>query len=310
MSGTILRYLCTSITYFFIQYFCNVLCTQQTGTITYEQLGLSFEIPQGWVGQESGSVYVMGSMEVPGLIVLIPHDRPYSIQEMKSEAAQGMDLGGGTVLRPAAVIESKDNDMVMGRFDGTLEYNPVHSFVIGKVNPFGNGVTVLAATTPDMYQEDRYKNLALEVAKSILFSEITASSPAGTSNGGRIEDWKYQLSGTRLTFMESYNSGGADGGGYNMSTEIHLCQEGFFRYYDQSFMSAGGLGRTAVSSHQAKGHGTWDIITTDQTQLVLLFHDGTKKYFNLEWREDTKLFMNGYRYFRTWEGEYAPDCSY
>jgi hypothetical protein len=283
---------------------------QQTGVVTYDQLGVSFTIPEGWVGQETGSIYVMGSNEIPGLIILIPHDQPYSLNDLRTEALKGMDLGGGTVLRPVSEITMNGEDLVMGLFEGTIEYSRAKAFIVGKINPYGNGITVVSTTTPELYKEDIYDKLAMTVAQEVKFSEVQGSASASDSQGTALNDWKYQLGGTRLTFMESYNSGGVDGGGYNMSTEIHLCQEGFFKYYDQSFMSAGGFNRTAVSSQQTRGHGTWNIATDNLPQLILSFHDGSVKYYDLEWREDTKLFMNGYRYFRTWEGEYAPDCSY
>ena len=282
---------------------------QQTGTVKYEQLGVSFSIPNGWVGQETGEVFIMGSNEVPGLIILIPHDQVYSLDDLYNQASQGLSLEGGTTLKPIQKIRTS-NDIVMGSFQGTIEYSPAKAFIIGKVNPHGNGVTIVATTTPELYKEQIYEELAMEVSNSFQFSAVELNKAVAETKTSSIEDWKYQLGGTRLTYMESYNSGGVDGGGYNMETEIHLCTEGFFKYKDQSFMSAGGFNRTAVSSHNTRGHGNWEIKQSGVTQLILSFHDGTTKYFDLEWREDTKLFMNGYRYFRTWEGEYAPDCSF
>ena len=305
-----IRTLQFSIVYVAFLFISVSLNGQQTGEVSYEQLGVSFSIPEGWVGQETGDVFVLGSTETPGLIILIPHDQSYSLDDLHNEALQGLNLGGGTTLQPVDKVRKNDKDLVMGAFQGSIEYSPAKAFIVAKVNPHGNGVSIVATTTPELYTEETYEELAMEVANSFQFSQVKVNTANSGSSTSSIEDWKYQLGGTRLTYMESYNSGGVDGGGYNMATEIHLCTEGFFKYKDQSFMSAGGFNRTAVSSHNTRGHGNWEIKQSAVPQLILSFHDGSTKYFDLEWREDTKLFMNGYRYFRTWDGEYAPDCSF
>lgn len=94
-----------------------------------------------------------------------------------------------------------------------------------------------------------------------------------------------------------------------MSTEIHLCPRNYFKYYDDNFMSAGGNNSTIVAAGRGRGNGSWEILIDQGIPLlVLTFHDKTTRTYELEWREDTKLYLDGYRYFRTWEGDYAPNC--
>ena len=186
---------------------------QQTGVVSYDQIGVSFTIPEGWVGQETGNVFVMVSSANPGLIILIPHDQKYSIDELYSEAAKGLIIGGGTTLKPVSEISKSGENMVMGLFEGTIEYNKAKAFIIGKTNSYGNGMTIISTTTPELYKEEFYKNLGLNVANNILFSSVSSVESASSSKTASIEDWKYQLGGTRLTFMETYNSGGSEGGG-------------------------------------------------------------------------------------------------
>jgi len=285
------------------------LQSQESEKVTYVELGLTFIIPQGWKGQEYGDIYMMAHQHIPGFIFLIPHDAPYTQDQLLKEAALGMDLGNGSFLQPVGAISRHGKDKVGGEFEGSIEYTPAKSYVIAISNPHGNGLTVISTTAKDMYVSDKYRGLAEEVAANVEFSRTTAASENVTGRS-ELEEWKYQLGGSKLTWMESYSSGGVDGGGYNMSTEIHLCEAGYFLYYDENFMSAGNQNATLYSSGRARNQGSWEVVLNGKApNLILTFNDGNQKTFFLEWREDTKLFLDGYRYFRTWTGENAPNCN-
>lgn len=195
------------------------LAAQQDNRVDYPQLGLSFEVPAGWIGQEADGMYLMGHNSIPGMVFILPHDRPLTSAQIAAEARQGLDFGGGTVLQLSGSLEDLASGAVGGQFRGTFEFSPAAAYVAGLPNPHGNGLTVIAITSAAAFVPDTYRDLALQVAGSVRFREAAGPS---------ADDWKGQLSGTKLTWMESYYSGGDIGGGYNMKTEIHLCRPGIF----------------------------------------------------------------------------------
>jgi hypothetical protein len=281
----------------------------QTGKIKYPSLNLAFEVPDGWKGQESQGMYVMGHMTIPGILAVLPHQQPMTVDDMKAEARYGIMIDNGTSFRPVSAMSTLADNAIGGEFSGLLDYMPAQAYIIGLSNPSGTGLTIIAVTSPEAYDADTYRGLAMEVMRSVEFGS-TGDIPGSQNSGNAdVADWKYQLGGTKLTWMESYYSGGEYGGGYNMKTEIHLCEAGYFLYYDQSLVAAGGVDVSGYSGGSSRGHGNWDIaVSGGVPYLVLNFHDGNKRQFSLEWREGSKLFMDGYRYMRTWEGEYAPNC--
>lgn len=96
----------------------------------------------------------------------------------------------------------------------------------------------------------------------------------------------------------------------NRPAKIHLCPAGYFLFYDQSLVSAGNATANAYSAGSERGHGNWEVAEEGRAYyLVLNFQDGTRKSFQLSWGEDRKLFLDGSRFYRTWEGEYAPSCN-
>lgn len=275
---------------------------QQTGKVEYKELGLSFNIPDGWVGQEAEGMYIMGHNSIPGMIFVIPHEQKLTTDQMIAESQQGLDFGGGSYLKPSATVSKLSNSTIGGPFNGVIDGSNAKAYVTGIANPYGYGLSVIAVTTPESYN-NTYQSLAMQVSNSVQFSKPVVSK----ESKGEMADWNYQLGGTKLTWMESYSSGGLDGGGYNMKTEIHLCKAGFFLFYDKNFTSMGNVG--GYSSGSSNGDGKWEIIKSGGVPyLILHFKDGKKNEYKLEWGEDSKLFLNGYRYYRTWDGENAPDC--
>jgi hypothetical protein len=287
------------------------LGAQQSGQIDYPQLGLSFTIPEGWIGQGVEGMYMLGHNNIPGFILLIPHPTSLTTEQMLAEARAGLNLGAGSQLVPTGMVQAIGEGQVGGEFQGTVEYSPAKAYIIGMANPHGNGLTIIALTSTAAYQAPTYRELAEAVRDGVLFSPVKAAAstaPPGATTG-TLADWKYQLGGTRLTFKESYYSGGDVGGGYNLETEIHLCTAGYFLFYDQSMVSAGNASVNAYSGGNNQGHGNWDIVEQGGAfVLVLNFQNGTQKTFQLAWGEEQKLFLNGNRYYRTWTGEYAPNC--
>ena len=286
---------------------------QQTDTVDYSHFGLTFEIPEGWVGQENEFAYIMGHTTIPGAIMVIPHDQQYTVEGMLAEVNKGLDFGSGTYFEPFDDFTIEGEKLIYGTLTGTIENSPAMGYVSGLANPYGNGLTIMAISIRDVYQSDIFESVVKQVANSVVFSKPVnqqqSLSSISSNTSVDIADWNYQLGGTKLTYMDSYNSGGTSGGGYSMKTEIHLCKAGYFLFYDQNFMSTGSGSSSAYSAGNSNGDGNWKIINQSGVPyLILNFNSGEQSRYPLEWGEDYKLFLNGYRYFRTWEGDYAPDC--
>lgn len=284
----------------------SLLFSQATGKITYKHLGLSFNIPEGWLGQENEMGYLMASNTIPGIILLLPHDQVYSLAQIKVQAKAGLNEANGTNLQLAGPLADLGNEAVGGEFIGTLEGQPAKAFIIGMHNPHGLGMTIIAITTTEQYNAD-YAGYAKAVKNSIQFQKPESKEDIG--------EWKDFMKNVKLTFMESYSSSspgvdGMTGGGYSMRKEIDLCGKGYFIYYGSSNISTGSDNSSLSSNDKTNGNGSWDVVVgSDGTPtLVLTFNNGETAAFSLTYQE-SKLYLNGTRYFRTMEGDYAPSCN-
>lgn len=284
----------------------TTLIGQATGKVDYKHLGLSFTIPSGWLGQEAEMGYMMGSNSVPGLIMILPHDQPYSLEQIKAQAQSGLNEGNGTNLQLASAVTELGKGTVGGEFSGTLEWQPAKAYIVGMHNPHGLGITIIAITTSDKYN-NQYPGYAKAVMNSVQFRQPESKEDIG--------EWKEWMKNVKLTYMESYSSvspgvDGMTGGGYSLSKEIDLCGAGYFNYYGSSNFSTGSDNSSAYGNSNNKGNGTWDIrVGPDGNPLLVLnFNDGETSSFTLTY-QDKKLYLDGTRYFRTTQGEYAPSCN-
>ena len=291
-----MRYYCLCLLFF---YSVGKGLTQQTGVINYEQLGISFTIPEGWVGQEVDEMFLIASKTKPGVILLSAQEYT-TLSEMQYEMERGYHDGYGTSLNPTSSIMSKGKNVLHGEYSGTLEGQSAKAYVTGTLNPHGYDVFIMAATTTSMYT-DEYKELALNLENSLRFKQ---PEEAPASN-----DWQSMLSGVRLTYMHTYNSTsystGGVSGGFSSEIKIDLCEAGYFNYYGNDDMALGNDYSSAYSSSKGQGNGQWEV---KGNILRLQFNNGQVAEYQLTWEEE-KLYLDGYRYFRTWSGEYAPDCN-
>lgn len=279
---------------------------QTTGKVDYKHLGVSFTIPNGWVGQEAEMGYLIASNTIPGIILLLPHDQPYNIDQIKAQAQAGLDEGNGTNMQMSGTLENLKSNAVGAEFTGTLEWQPAKAYIIGMSNPHGYGISIMAMTTSDKFN-DNYAGYAKAVMNSVQFRKPESKEDIG--------EWKEWMKNVKLTYMESYSSSsvgvdGMTGGGYSLSKEIDLCGAGYFIYYGSSSISTGSDNSSAFGNSQSNGNGSWDIrVGPDgNPQLVLNFNDGQVSAYTLTYK-DEKLYLNGTRYFRTKSGEYAPACN-
>jgi len=283
------------------------LSAQETGQKDYPTLGISFTIPDGWVGQEGEGVYLMGSNTLPGVVLVIPSSTA-SLEAMRQEARVGVvDQATGTNLQLSGDIQDLSNQAIGAEFSGMLEKQPAKAFIIGAYNPYGQSVSIMAVTLTDKYGE-QYPAVAKKVWQSLQFRKPVVPPV--------VDQWKERISGTRLTYMESYSSidysnpNYTSGGGYSKEEKIDLCPQGSFNYNDKFDMSVSVPNSGGNANNRDRGAGRWTVIANNQGQpvLQLQFSSGEVYEYVLSMEGD-KTFLNGNRYFRTWTGENAPVCN-
>ena len=281
---------------------------QTTGEVNFETLGIRFTIPDGWVGQEVDGGYVIGSNTEPGFAFLTLHQYT-SVAQLTQEALRCINEQNRTSLNLSGDVENLSGRSIGAEYSGTLEGQAVKAYVVGLVNPLGNGVTILAATTPEQYSAT-HKQLALQLANSTQFYQ-PETPPV-------VKEWKQTLQNSRLTYMDSYQSssgsygGYSTGGGYSSKVLIHLCGQGYCKYQSNSSMSVDTGGAFGSSADSGQGNGTWEVVGNTQggASLRLNFHNGEVYEYALEYK-DEKTFLNGSRYFRTYGTagvDDGPEC--
>ncbi|MBT8218311.1 MAG: hypothetical protein KJP00_00690 [Bacteroidia bacterium] len=280
---------------------------QQTGRVDYPYLGLSFTIPPGWQGQETESGFLMGSHTEPGVILILPSD-VNSLEILESNAHAGISDENGTHLQLSGNLDRTGSNGVGGTFEGMLEWQSAKAYIIGMINTFGDGVTIMVATSKEAYASI-HSQLAKQIAASIQFSEPVIPPVA--------KQWGEALKGTRLKYMHSsYSNDGSYGdSGYTMGSSssseetIHLCAEGYFKYSSSNSMSFDTGGGFGSSSGNGKGAGEWKVVGNASGQAVLQLNFSNGEVYEYVITQDgEKTMLNGSRYFKTSSGEYAPDC--
>ncbi len=283
----------------FLLFCAGELRAQLTGVINYEQYGISFTIPEGWFGRETEESILIQSQTIPGLGLITTHT--YTKSELEAEAKKGLKEGYGTNMQLKGDLKHLSATAVGGIFEGKLEGSNAKSYMIGIENPNENGlgITIMIATYPNMFTDEHIQT-AKKISSSFTFKKVEKSD--------EIMEWIEFFSDVKLTYMDSYSS--SSGGGYSSEEAIDLCSEGYFIFGSNNTMTLGGSGYSGYSESQNAGSGTWDVIPGNNgvPHLVLTYYSGSQDSYELEYT-DNKVYLNGYRYFRTMEGEFAPSCN-
>ncbi len=270
---------------------------QKAGEVDYPYLGIKFTIPDGWKGAETEGGFLMGSDTKPGLIVMLPHDVK-DLNGLRQEAEAGLQ-GEGISLSKSSEFESVGKEGIGAEFEGLIQGEQAKAYVAGIINPFGSGVTIMAASTTSSYNND-YKELAKRIAMSLKFSQPV--EPPVT------QEWRNTLMGAKLTYLNSSYSSGAsyDGystySGYSSRHEITLCPNGYFSDYSSNSMSVDTGGAFAGGGGNDSGQGKWSVVANADGNPVLKleFNNGEVSSYKLSY-EEGKTYLSGSRYFRTYD---------
>ncbi len=295
--------------YFLLFSLTNVLVGQETGFKEFPSLGISFQIPDGWAGQESDAGYIMGSYTEPGILMAMAHQTT-DMGQLKTEAQAGIADQQGTQLSIDGQVVDFQSNGIAAQYQGSISWQPAKAYAVSLINPHGTGVTFLYMTTKEMFKASAI-DLVKKVAQSVAFKKV--ATPVANLPGNGATNWQSKFQNARLTYMNSYYSSGGSyggystGGGYSDKEVIDLCAQGHFKFYSSSSMSVDTGGAFANSNDRNKGSGTWKIAKNQHGQniLQLNFYNGQVKEYGLS-LEDGKTFLNGYRYFCTY-GQVADD---
>ncbi|MEM8900491.1 MAG: hypothetical protein AAGC85_20410 [Bacteroidota bacterium] len=302
----------TLLTLLLISGFFSSTSAQIQGDLHFETLGIKLTLPDGWMGQEYGDGIVCGSNTEAGLIYLTTHNSK-NMDQMRLEAQTPQEEGDGTSISLASTLVQPDKNTLAGEYEGYLEYQAINAYILATLNPYGKGVMIMAATSPEAYSP-RYKELVMNIFNSIRFSQPILPPV--------VKQWQKDLQNSKLTYMSSYSSFDysdpniTTGGSTSSKEVIDLCSRGYFNYYSSSFTSV--TGGTSASNATASGYdtndgnGTWEVIANavGQPVLELQFYSG-EVYTYVISSEDSKTFLNGERYYytdMTSPEEYKPDC--
>jgi len=253
--------------------------TYQAGTrggVT--SLGVSFVIPEEWTGTnpQGADVFFMASETRPGLI-LVAGDEIGSMQEAIGLLSEPLDIDGTNVLQPVADPVVEDGELTQTYrlvVDGQELTGEAHVFV----SPHGIGLAYVAIGPADL--ADYYWALATELAGSTrLTTPVAQPRAAGGSDGG----WDALVRGYKLHYITSSM-------GYSNQEEIDLCTDGSFAKTGDGGAFGGGVS----AAWQDGGSGQWAI---SNGRLLLTYPDGQVESYDFS-LDDTKLLLNGYRYFR------------
>ena len=256
------------------------------------QLGIALEVPAGWTAKRLPQGLLLGSTTVPGLVLVAAHEHA-DLDALRAQARQGIDDGAGTALRLHGQLRDFDGRGVAGEFRGRFDGVVATAYVVGLVNPHGEGLTVTAVTEPANFGA-AHREVALAVARSVRFSPPREPDT--------VTAWRGELAGRRLAYLGSYSSRVGGNTGMQMRDEMHLCDDGSFARQsssDASFDSGGAFGSSRA---RAGGAGHWAVVPGADGASVFLrlrFGDGRQQDLRLALRADGHVSLDGSRWFRS-----------
>ncbi|MDB4293583.1 hypothetical protein N9954_09270 [Maribacter sp.] len=267
--------------------------------VALEELGLNFEIPDGWSGGIQDDYILLGHQTIPGMIILLQHHSK-TAKELKSLAAQGISEDGVT-LSPSSEFEIANDTRVEGYYEGLYNGTPIKAFAVGLINAFGSGLSLLIFTETNKFTSV-HEQEANKLLKTVHFSAPKAE------NNDQVQFWQDRLRGKKLHYMYTKSSSDYGGGstGYNERKIVNLCENGRFNYYSNAHAAIDtGTNAGGFSNAKENSEGNYIIYGAQSTVLLDLAFDNGETY-TVELTTDNarvKTFVDGTRYFIDGEAE-------
>ncbi|MEL6972776.1 MAG: hypothetical protein AAFZ63_25170 [Bacteroidota bacterium] len=280
--------------FFFAMIFTSLLFGQITGSVNYPEEGISFTIPQQWIGEELDEVFVMASNQEAGIIAMLFH--PAKTKDKLIEQMQQGLHDELINLYPVGGISSTALNRVEGIYQGTLQGQAVKGKSVALINPHGQGIVIFSLINDNLYAA-RTDELANEVAASVSFSpSIATNSNLGLNPDFNAQQVRQYLANKHLKYVENYNSDTPGGGGYSINKEINLCPNGTFTFYGSSYLNVSSPNHDPYLK-AGQGHGTYEFIDDrGEVYLQLNYTDGHYESLQVTY-EESRTFLNGARYY-------------
>ena len=263
------------------------------------EIGISFEIPKGWTGDQYENYIILGHQTIPGLMVLFQNDTR-SAKELKELALKGI-IDEGVNLQPKGDFILQSGERVQGAYAGDFQGNQVRAFAIGLINGLGSGMNIIIMTSEEKFAAEHIDE-ASKLAASVKFMEV--------KDARATTEWKQWLVGKKLKYLYSNYSSDYMGGSTGMSdtTIINLYQDGTFYFYSSSLstFTSGSTTPNTDNDPSGFGHvagqnentGTYKIFTdTKGSYLELHFKNDIYKLFELGTNSEKHTTLNGTRYY-------------
>lgn len=248
--------------------------------VELQELGLSFNIPNGWSGQVEAEYIVLGHTTIPGLMILSSNTNK-DVQSLKAEALKGL-LDEGVDLKPSGDFMLKGENRVEGMYQGTFNDQKVKGYAIGLINVLGKGMNILILTETNKFSE-QHKKEANTLASSVVFYK--ADDTESTIY------WKQKLVGTQL-YQGLTRGDGSD------ITKIDLCSNGSFYYYSNSHIAFDQSYGYGSANSNANNTGIYKIYTVGANSVLeVTFNNGEIYEYDLSVNEQEHTFLDTTRYF-------------
>jgi len=166
-------------------------------------------------------------------------------------------------------------------FSGHLDGAAAKAYVINLINPYGHGITIVAAAPTSHYTDD-YKKLARKIADSVIFSHPETST--------QTTRWEKKLYDHQLTHIKKRNDTNN-----NQVTKItyNFCRNHSLHYAFNHHTSTDASNRFSFSQSAEMGEGQWRIITDSHGKAHLqtrLDNDHTDSYIISA--QDGTIYLN------------------
>jgi hypothetical protein len=296
-----------ALSFIFCILFGTALFAQIQGPVNLKHLGISFNIPEGWVGQQNENGMMMGSYTEPG-IVIFSISEYHSIEGLMEELRKGLLDDNGTNLQLSKPPIKIQDNVYQVEFAGKIEWQEAKGHGIVHLNNLGKDPSFLYITSPAQFT-DQNKQIIHKI-----YNSLKLFKPEGEDYE---KQWREFLSNVRLTYLDSYYSGpSTTGGAYiggSSKTEIDLCVQGYFFFNSSSQVSGGSASSSLGSSGGKNGQGQWsiDLGISGNPTLSLKFHNGEVWEYLITQKDNTGevLYLNDKKYFRTRGGQYSARCN-
>lgn len=267
--------------------------------IDLPELGLSFDIPEGWSGDQYEDYIILGHQTVPGLMVLFQNESQ-TAQELKELAMKGI-IDEGVNLKPKSEFILQSDQRVQGEYEGIYQGNQVRAFAVGLINGFGKGMSIIVLTSTESFAAQHIDE-ANKIAASVKFSQAKDSKAT--------TEWKQWLVGKKLKYLYSNYSADYMGGSTSSSDTviINLYQDGTFDYYSNSLNTFTSGSTTPSTDNDPSGFGyvgskdenigTYQIYSDTKTSfLELNFNNDRVHEYELGTDSEKFTTLNGTRYY-------------